>query len=80
MFIAKVELAKLLRPLDDVKNGKALVIKVDFAAGEDINVVRGDKSLEERSAGFYVAALLERAVKFDGAWPGTRSSADRLRH
>jgi len=38
-----IELTKFLRPLDDVKNGEALVVEVDFAASEDINVVRGDK-------------------------------------
>ena len=38
-----IELKKALRPLDDVKNGKALVVEVDFAAGEDIDVVSGHK-------------------------------------
>jgi hypothetical protein len=75
-----IELKKFLRPLDDVKNGEALVIEVDFATGEDINVVRGDKSFEERGARIDVAALLQRAVKFDRAWFRKLPARARLRH
>ena len=74
-----IEFTKLFRPLDDVENGEALVVKVDFAAGEDIDLVSSDKCFEEESASVDVAALLQRPVKLDGAWPGTRAAADRLR-
>ena len=60
-----IEFTKLFRPLDDVENGEALVVKVDFAAGEDIDVVSGDKCFEEDSASVDVAALLQRPVKLD---------------
>ena len=73
-----IELTKVLRPLHYVKNGEALVVEVDFATGEDINIVSGDKSLEEGSAGFDVAALLEGPVKLDRTWFRTRPTADRL--
>ena len=63
-----------------MKNGEALVVDVDFAAGEDIDIVSGDKSLEEGSAGFDVAALLEGPVKFDRAWFRTLAARARLRH